>query len=110
MKYENAIIHVYEKGIEEELTIIFSYDDETGIPFVHRISGKLFVLHGIHLSEIVKAAILKNEYCGCVNGVLNRKELSFCINDYALIKGLEENYFHNSLNYDPNKKPLSKAR
>ena len=110
MKYEYTIIHVIEDGINDEFQILFSYDPEVDVePRFYMSKGRYFILHGLSLKEIIYAAIMQDNFVRSLDGELNKEitkednHIYFNINDYALIKNLENNYFKNSLNYEPNK-------
>ena len=108
MKYENTILHVFEDGIKEEFQIQFSYDSETGKILPISWKGRFFILHGISIPEIINTAIMQNEYVASIDGEKYTDHIYFDINDYALIKGLENNHFKNELNYEPKKSLLKK--
>ena len=110
MKFNHTTLHVFEDGINDEFIIEFSYNPEVDRePIAHLLKGRWFILHSINFVNVLNAAIMQENFVRSLDGELEEEvsqednHIYFNINDYALIKNLENNYFKNSLNYEPNK-------
>ena len=73
MKYENTIIHIINDNIEGEFKFQISYNPEDNKIKFHASYGNVAILNGIRFDEIVKLAIMQENYVRFLDRELNKE-------------------------------------
>ncbi len=100
MEYKYANIYVLDNS-EPIAYVNFTYDPKTGKAFAYAYKGNL---KNLDLIEVVKYALLQNEYCNDIEFDKYNDDIYFDIRDVETIKEIEQNHFNNQFKFNAGRK------
>ena len=100
MEYKYANIYVLDNG-EPVAYVNFTYNPKTGNVFANAYKSNI---KNPNLIEIVKYALLQNEYCNDTEFDKYNDDIYFDIRDVETIKEIEQNHFNNQFKFNAGRK------